>query len=129
MLRVDVDAAPDVSSKYGVRAMYVTPFPQRGYLLLMRCIRPTFIFLKGSRQVDQVQGANRGWVRHVEDLTFAHELRLVDSRMQSNDMQLLALLHSVARDRLLEDPALRRPQRLPHPLELALLRACHPLAG
>ncbi|KAL6304801.1 thioredoxin-like protein [Sparassis latifolia] len=40
-LKCDVDAARDVASMYSIRAM------------------PTFIFLKGSTKVDQVQGANK----------------------------------------------------------------------
>ncbi|KAI0274972.1 thioredoxin-like protein [Gloeopeniophorella convolvens] len=40
-LKCDVDAAQDVARRYGVSAM------------------PTFIFLKGQSQVDQVKGANR----------------------------------------------------------------------
>ncbi|KIL71483.1 hypothetical protein M378DRAFT_155057, partial [Amanita muscaria Koide BX008] len=40
-LKVDVDAAKDVASRYSISAM------------------PTFIFLKGSEKVDQVRGANR----------------------------------------------------------------------
>ncbi|EKM61381.1 uncharacterized protein PHACADRAFT_83237 [Phanerochaete carnosa HHB-10118-sp] len=40
-LKCDVDAASDVSGQYKVAAM------------------PTFVFLKGSTKVDEVQGANR----------------------------------------------------------------------
>ncbi|PCH34045.1 thioredoxin-domain-containing protein [Wolfiporia cocos MD-104 SS10] len=41
-LKCDVDAAKDVASAYRVKAM------------------PTFVFLKGSTKVEQIQGAQRG---------------------------------------------------------------------
>jgi len=40
-LKCDVDAAPDVASRYTVTAM------------------PTFVFLKGATKIDQVRGANK----------------------------------------------------------------------
>jgi len=40
-LKCDVDAAPDVASRYSISAM------------------PTFIFVKGGNKVDQVRGANK----------------------------------------------------------------------
>ncbi|KAH9913312.1 thioredoxin-like protein [Epithele typhae] len=41
-LKVDVDQAPDVSGRYRVTAM------------------PTFVFLKGTSEVDRIRGANKG---------------------------------------------------------------------
>ncbi|VDC01919.1 unnamed protein product [Peniophora sp. CBMAI 1063] len=46
-LKCDVDAARDVASRYAVSAM------------------PTFIFLKGSKKVDQVRGADKAGIERA----------------------------------------------------------------
>ncbi|KAH0838054.1 thioredoxin-like protein [Lanmaoa asiatica] len=56
-VKCDVDAARDVASAYRVSAMWVVPSPiyRRSDLTL----RPTFIFLQGSKQIHTIRGADR----------------------------------------------------------------------
>lgn len=57
-LKCDVDAAAEVSGRYRVTAMWTMPT----YIRIINadtCVRPTFVFLRGSTEVDRVRGANQ----------------------------------------------------------------------
>ena len=71
-VKCDVDAAKEVSSAYRVSAMWV----QQLYSvyaslsdLFLGTLRPTFIFLRGSKQVHMIRGADKKYVSTLLDFT------------------------------------------------------------
>ena len=62
-VKCDVDAAKGVASTYRVSAMWVVPSPivsmyPRSDLRLV-ALRPTFVFLQGSKQIHMIRGADK----------------------------------------------------------------------